>query len=113
MVGRERPRSAAGLVWNVARQPSSVIFSFARSLALHPDDEVTDAGLGVESAVDDSQLRRGRPDAQSRQRGDEEAAAAREVVRHSMIWSARARTDGGITSPSSLAVLRFTINSYL
>jgi hypothetical protein len=47
------------------------------------------------------------------ERGAETAAAGVELLwsGHSMIWSARASSDGGIVRPRALAVLRLMINS--
>jgi hypothetical protein len=48
-----------------------------------------------------------------RERGAEAAAAGVEFLwsGHSMIWSARASSDGGIARPRALAVLRLMTNS--
>ncbi len=48
-----------------------------------------------------------------RARGPVERDVGQRSVTHSIIWSARCSRDGGIVSPSALAVLRLITSSYL
>ena len=84
------------------------------ALAVHPDDDVTDAAPGVEPAVKQAQLGLHRRHEREPDGGAEEAGAGVQFLwsDHSMIWSARAISDRGIVRPMARATAPLIRNSY-
>jgi hypothetical protein len=83
------------------------------ALVRHAGDDEAKAGPGVEPLVDEVQLPRTVAHEHSGERGAEAAAAGVEFLwsGHSMTWSARASSDGGIVRPRALAVFMLITNS--
>ena len=78
----------------------------------HARDDQADAAPGVEPLAHQSQLGRVVAHEDGGDRSAEAPAPGVQFLRsgHSITWSARASSDGGMVSPSALAVFRLITN---
>jgi len=120
-MGRKKRRNAQESHADRVERRASVAGSVGRelnvpALVCHAGDDQSEARPpGVEPVVYQPQLRRVAGHEHGGQGGPQAAATGVEFLwsGHSMIWSARCSSDGGIVRPIALAVLRLMTSSNL